>query len=251
MRVSLFEEAFAGPMDEKQATLQEQVVEQNKQLVDFCNIVSHNLRAPLVNISMLAQFINETSDPEEQKLLVSKLNPVVENLQTIFNGLVESIQIKRDLVITSEYLFLDDCASMVFEDLAAEINSSVAEIEIDFDDAPVVYFPSKYLFSIFHNLISNSLRYHSPKRKPIIKLQSKKVDESVLISISDNGLGIDLSKHKDDFFKLGKVFHRHPDARGLGLYMIKTQIEAMGGKIWVQSVQGMGSTFFVEFKEPK
>ena len=68
-----------------------------------------------------------------------------------------------------------------------------------------------------------------------------------ILTIQDNGLGIDLAKHKDNIFKIGKVFHRHPDAKGLGLFMTKTQVEAMGGKIWVDSLPGFGSTFSVEF----
>ncbi len=72
-------------------------------------------------------------------------------------------------------------------------------------------------------------------------------DEKILFSITDNGLGIDLKKHKDNFFKIGKVFHKHPNAKGFGLFMTKTQIEAMGGKIWLESVPDEGTTFFIEF----
>jgi PAS domain S-box-containing protein len=238
-------------MEEKQAALVKQLSAQNIQLVDFCNIVSHNLRAPLVNMSMLVQFIEETPDPVQQKELISKLNPVIENLNTTFNELVESIQIKQDLEIKSEHLYLKDCMHRTLKVLASEINRSAAMIDTDFDDAPIVYFPPKYLYSIFHNLISNSLKYQSPKRKPIIKLQSKKLDGSILFSVNDNGLGIDLVKHKNNFFKIGKVFHRHPNAKGFGLYMTKTQVEAMNSKIWVESTPDIGSTFFIEFKNQK
>lgn len=74
------------------------------------------------------------------------------------------------------------------------------------------------------------------------------MDGSIILSIQDNGLGIDLDKHGNDMFKIRKVFHHHPDAKGFGLYITKTQVETMGGKIWVESEPGIGSTFYVEFK---
>lgn len=239
-------------MEEKQAALVQQLSSQNTQLIDFCNIVSHNLRAPLVNMSMLVEFIEDTNNPEEQKTLISKLKPVIENLHTTFNELVESIQIKQDLEVKSEEILLTDCIRRTFEGLQSEINKSEAIIETDFEDAPSVYFPAKYLYSIFHNLFSNCLKYQSPKRKLVIQLKSMRTEEGkILLSFTDNGLGIDMEKHKDNCFKIGKVFHHHPNSKGFGLYMTKTQVEAMKGKIWVESQIDVGSTFFIEFINQK
>lgn len=238
-------------MEEKQAALVQQLSSQNTQLVDFCNIVSHNLRAPLVNMSMLVEFIEDTDNAEEQEILISKLKPVIENLHTTFNELVESIQIKQDLEIKSEDILFSDCIRRTFEGLQSEINKSEAVIETDFKNAPSVYFPTKYIYSIFHNLFSNCLKYQSPKRKLLIKVQSKKTDGKILLSFTDNGLGIDMDKHKDNCFKIGKVFHHHPNSKGFGLYMTKAQVEAMKGRIWVESKIDVGSTFFIEFTNQK
>ncbi len=236
-------------LEEKQAAMLKQLSAQNTQLVDFCNIVSHNLRAPLVNMSMLVDFINQSEDADEQKQFIAKLNPVVENLHTTFNELVESIQIKQDLEIKSEKVRLRDYVQRVLDSLEVEINKSGAIFEIDFDEAPVIYYPPKYLSSIVHNLISNTLKYQSPNRKPVVKLQTRRVDDSIILAVSDNGLGIDMVKHKDNMFKIGKIFHRHPDAKGFGLFMTKTQVEAMEGRIWVESKPDVGSTFYIEFKK--
>ena len=228
-----------------------QLSTQNVQLIDFCNIVSHNLRAPLVNMSMLVDFIRESKDEAEQALLVSKLKPVLDNLHTTFNELVESIQIKQDLEILSEKNNLEQCLQRTIEGLKTEINKSGAEIEFNFVNAPVIYCPAKYLVSIFHNLVSNSLKYQSPKRPPVIKLETVKQNGKIILSVSDNGLGIDMVKHKNNIFKIGKVFHRHPNAKGFGLFMTRTQVEAMDGRIWVESKPDEGTTFFVEFKNQK
>ncbi len=234
-------------LEEKQLAYVDQLATQNTQLVDFCNIVSHNLRAPLVNMSMLVDFIEESDDDEEKKLLISKLRPVIENLNSTFNELVESIQIKYDHEVKSEELFFEDFLKRELEGLEPEINKSQAIIETDFLEAPFIFYPPKYLSSIIHNLVSNALKYKSPNRKPVIKIKTERQNGKVLFTVSDNGLGIDLEKHRDNFFKIGKVFHRNPNAKGFGLFMTKTQVEAMGGKIWVESTPEEGSIFSIEF----
>jgi PAS domain S-box-containing protein len=238
-------------LEEKQSVLVKQLSAQNTQLLDFCNIVSHNLRGPLINMSMLVEFIEETNDLDEIKLLVSKLNPVIESLNTTFNELVESIQVKQNLEIESEDIVMKDSLQRALDGLEMEVEKSQAEIIIDLDEAPVVNFPPKYLSSIFHNLISNALKYRSPDRKLRIEIKATKNENSVLLMVRDNGLGLDLEKHKDNVFKIGKVFHKHPNAKGLGLYMTKAQIDAMDGRIWVESSPDNGATFYIVFTNQK
>ena len=235
-------------MEVKQAALVDQLSKQNTQLMDFCSIVSHNLRAPLVNMSMLVDFIESTEDPDEQRLLISKLRPVIENLHATFNELVESIQIRQDLEIKKEKVCLHECIKRTVGGLETEINKLGARIETDFSEVSVVHYPPAYMNSIIHNLISNSLKYHYPGRPPVIRVRTQCTADKIVLSVQDNGLGIDLEKHRDNFFKIGKVFHRHPNAKGFGLYMTKTHVEAMGGRIWVESVPDEGSVFYVEFK---
>ena len=234
-------------LEEKQSVMMKQLSAQNTQLLDFCNIVSHNLRGPLTNMAMLVEFINDSNDYEEIKLLTSKLTPVIDSLNTTFNELVESIQVRQDMEIASEQIVLQEYLQRTLDGLKMEINKTEAQIIVNFDDAPVVHYPPKYLNSIFHNLVSNALKYRSPDRKPRIELSTRRNKDSILLMVRDNGLGIDLTKHIDSVFKIGKVFHKHPNAKGLGLYMTKTQIEAMNGKIWVESIPDEGAVFYVVF----
>jgi len=219
----------------------------NTQLIDFCNIVSHNLRAPLINISMLIDYIDQSTDDEERQMMHSKIKPVVNHVMEIFNELVESIQVQQETGIESDKIYLKECLDKVLISFEAQINEYEASIELDAGEAPIIRFPHKYFESIVSNLVSNALKYKSPERKPNIKIESKKVNDTVLLSVCDNGLGIDLHLHRNNLFKIRKTFHKHPDARGFGLFMTKTQIESMGGKIWVESTPDKGSTFFVEF----
>ena len=138
-------------------------------------------------------------------MLISKINPVIENLNTTFNELVESIQIKQDLEIKSEKIVFENCLQRTLNELALDITKTEATIEANFQNAAVVYYPPKYLFSIFHNLISNSLKYLSPSRKPRIIIETKSAGDTITLSVNDNGSGIDLKKHQNNIFKIGKI----------------------------------------------
>lgn len=234
-------------LEDKQTMLLAKLSQQNVQLSDFCNIVSHNLRAPLVNIAMLSEFIETCSDNEERKQLILSLNNVLDNLNSTFNELVESIQIQEDPDVKSEHLQINKYLQRILESLEPEIVRSGATFTIDIDNAPTIHYPATYFNSILQNLISNALKYRSPERKPEIRISSHRKGNKIFLSVADNGLGIDMQKHQNNFFKIGKVFHHHPDAKGFGLYMIKAHIEALGGKIWVESAPDKGATFYIEF----
>jgi len=220
---------------------------QNKQLVDFCNIVSHNLRAPLVNISMLLDYMESSDDEEERIEVLSKVKPVVNHLNGILDELVESLQVRQDFEVESCQVDLEETLDKVLIGFATQIESTPTHIHINFKEAPSLFYPQRYVDSILTNLVSNALKYKSPDRELILKIETMPTDNGVILTVEDNGLGLDLDMHKDNIFKIRKVFHKHPDARGFGLFMTKTQVEAMGGKIWMDSVPNQGSTFFVEF----
>lgn len=234
-------------MEEKQISLTQQLSYQNEQLNDFCNIVSHNLRGPLVNISMLIKFMQDATDEAEKNEMIDKVEPVIESLNEIFNELVESLQVKQDSSVKLDINEVQKDVKLICQSLDIEIEKSKAEIIVNCEQAPTLRFPSKYLKSILHNLISNALKYKSPDRDPRIEIKTERFNSNILLSIKDNGLGIDLEKHQNNLFKIGKIFHKHPSAKGYGLYMTKTQIESMNGRIWVESTPNVGSTFFVEF----
>jgi PAS domain S-box-containing protein len=221
----------------------------NTQLVDFTNIVSHNLRGPMVNISTFLQFLKETDDKAEQTELIENMTKTINHLNVVFEELIETVQTKQDTEIKLDEIVLQEALNKALIGFELQIKLLKAEIQIDFDEAPVIKYPHKYLDSLLLNLISNAFKYKSPSRKPIIKIKTELRNENIILSVTDNGLGIDLEKHKDSLFKIRKTFHDHPEAKGFGLFMTKTQIEAMGGTIWAESTLGEGTTFFVEIKK--
>ena len=127
------------------------------------------------------------------------------------------------------------------------INETGAQINCNFEKAPEINYPNIYLESIFLNLLSNSLKYKSNERSPIINFSTYYDGKQLWMEVTDNGSGIDLEKYGHQVFKLRKTFHQHPESRGVGLFLIKNQIEAMGGEITIHSKENIGTTFKVNF----
>lgn len=211
---------------------------QNKQLEDFCYIISHNLRAPLTNMSMLSDLLRDTSTEEEQKELVSKLNTVSDYLQETFDELVSAIQVRNNVDIQIEPIDLEETFNRTILILQAQIMQSEAKIQGDFSELRHIHYPKTYIDSIFLNLLSNTLKYRSPLRPLNVSFRSYIKQSWVYLEIEDNGLGLDLEKHGDKLFMLRKTFHRHPQAKGFGLFITRSQVEAMGGKIEAESIEG-------------
>jgi signal transduction histidine kinase len=221
--------------------------DQNTQLNDFCGIVSHNLRAPLVNLSILSDFIADCKDPDKRELMLSRIRPVITILNETFNNLVESLQIREEVGLQYEKNNFEELTNRVLEKHRIEIALYKANIQFDFNEAKHVCFPRKYLDSILSNLISNALKYRANSRRPCIQLKTEKKGDIISLKVSDNGLGIDLQRNGQHLFKMRKVFHDHPDAKGYGLFLTKSHVDAMKGKIFIESAPDQGSTFTIEF----
>jgi PAS domain S-box-containing protein len=220
---------------------------QNDQLTDFAHITSHNLRSPVSNLNSLLNLYNITEDEEDKKVIFRKFELVIAHLSNTLNDLVEAVKIQTNSTIEKEKLSFEDVFNKTKEMLAGQILESGIEIETDFTESPTITYPRSYLESIFLNLLSNSIKYRDKKRNAFVKFKSSKRNDSLVLSVTDNGLGIDLKKHGHKLFGLNKTFHRNTDSKGLGLFITKTQIEALGGKISAESEVGEGSTFIIVF----
>ena len=230
-----------------QENLMDELTVQNQQLNDFANITSHNLRSPASNITALIATIEENSTVDEYKIIFDMLKKVAQNLNESLNQLMEVLHIKKNKLIDKEVLTFQKIYSKTLESLQGEILKSKAVIKADFSAIGEIEYSKIYLESIFHNLISNALKYRDLVRIPEITIQTEKKNNHIFLHVADNGLGIDLEKNGHKIFGMHQIFHNHPDAKGIGLFMTKTQIESMKGKISVSSEANVGTTFTVMF----
>lgn len=223
-----------------------QLTKQKDQLEEFTHIVAHNMRAPLSNLLLLSDMIKQSNAPEEKLMYIEKQQPIIDYIHQTFEELVEAIYIKRDFSVVRDLVNIEECIINAQNLLQGEITESKALITYDLSEANTAYFPRKYLDSIIFNLLSNSLKYRSPDKIPTIHIKCYKKEGWTFFEITDNGLGIDLKKNGDKIFMLRKTFHEHPKAKGFGLFITRTQIEAMGGSISLKSEPAQGSTFTIK-----
>lgn len=230
-----------------QENLMDELTLQNQQLNDFANMTSHNLRSPAANITSLVAAIEEDSTIDEYKMIFDMLRKVAHNLNESLNQLMEVLHIRKNRSIEKETILFDDVFTKITETLQGEILKSNAEITSDFANAAQISYSPIYLESVFHNLISNALKYRDPARTPVIHVSTEFKNHHIYLHVTDNGLGIDLAKNGHKLFGMNQVFHKHPEAKGIGLFMTKAQIETMKGRISVESQVGKGTHFTVMF----
>ena len=222
---------------------------QNKKLLNFAHIVSHNLRSHSANFSMLLNFLESETDEEEKVRIIGMLNDASNNLLDTLDNLNDVISINTHTNIEKQKINLYDKVINVNQNLISYLFNNKATIKNNIPSGFNVKSVPAYLDNILTNFITNSVRYKDPNRKPIITLSAVKKNNYSILTITDNGLGIDLEKHGKKLFGMYKTFHEHKDAKGIGLYITKNQIDAMNGKVEVTSKVGKGTEFKIFFND--
>lgn len=237
--------------EEKERTrLINELVQSNRDLKQFSYITSHNLRAPLTNLLALIKLLNwDDIKDEENKVLLRSFEKSTEQLNATINDLLKVLILKEQTAILTEPVSLQKVLNETLLSFTSQMKDLQVNIKTDFSKAGTIYFNKEYLESIFINLIGNALKYYSPDRKPEIDISSKETPDYIQVIVKDNGLGIDLEKNRGRIFKLFQTFHQGRDSKGVGLYMVQTQLQALGGKIEVESEVNKGSVFIVSFKK--
>jgi PAS domain S-box-containing protein len=222
---------------------------QNEKLLNFAHIVSHNLRSHTANFSMLLDFLTYEKDEAEKQKIMKMLTSASDNLLETLDNLNQVVDINSKTGLKKKPINLRKEITSTEKNLTAELSEHRVKIINQIDPKVSVNVVPVYLKSILLNFLSNAIKYRSPQRKPIIKLNTTSENGYTVLSIQDNGLGIDLKKYGDKLFGMYKTFHDNVDSRGFGLYITKSQIEAMKGTVSVDSSVGHGTTFKIYFNE--
>lgn len=215
----------------------------NRELEQFSYIVSHNLRAPVANIIGLAEELTDESyDRDTQLMFIDSLKISANRLNEVIADLSYIIQIKTDVKDRAELINLQNLTETVLGTIHHLIVKEDAEIKFNCHEKEILT-AKIYLQSIIHNLVTNALKYRRPDVKPVIEIGCHPVDEGVELVVSDNGIGIDLATKGDEVFKMYKQFHSTCEGKGMGLFMVKTQVDIIGGTISIESAVNKGTVF--------
>jgi len=223
--------------------------EQNNSLMNFAHIVSHNLRSHSSNLSMLSGFLEREKEEEERKNLIRMLKEASGSLNETVLHLNDVVHVKASAHENMRTVNLYDTLKDVEKNISVLLKEKAAQCIIDVPKTQQVSAIVAYIDSILLNLFTNSLKYSHPERPVVIHIASKEIGDKVHVTFKDNGLGIDLKKHGKKLFGMYKTFHRNKDAKGIGLFITKNQIEAMNGSIEVESTVDVGTTFKLNFEK--
>ncbi len=221
---------------------------QNKRLLNFAQIVSHNLRSHVANQSVIMDMLNKEHPNLVETEHFSMLDKSVENLKKTMSHLTEIVTVNAESSKNHSRVNINQIISKCISDVNALLKDTNSEVKNHIPENLIIRGVPAYFESIFLNLLTNSIKYRSVKRSLLIEIKYEFEGDQSIIYFTDNGMGINLDKYSDKLFGLYKTFHNHPEARGLGLFMTKNQIEAMGGEIEVESQVNKGSTFIIKFR---
>lgn len=228
------------------SNLNDQLKIQKNRLVEYTHLLSHDLRSPVATLKSLIQLHEDLENEGEKAKVLEKLNLVSENvLETIQNVSQSMEQESEGKQETRETTDPEEVFNWVKVNLAHQIEKNNARIEFVQDTS--LAFPGKrnLYHSIFQNLITNSIKYRRKDAEPVITIHTREYEGHIILKISDNGQGIDLDKYGDRLFNMYQTFHGGEDSHGIGLYLVKTQIETLNGTINVNSEVGKGTTFTI------
>jgi len=239
-------------IDQAQALLRDNYEELTRVNVDLDNFIytaSHDLRAPITNIEGLVQALvselpAQPATGSQVDLILQLMQDSVERFKRTIDQLTDVSKLQREYGAAAERVPLPTVVEDVRLDLEPLIRSLNADMQLEVVDCPPFPLSEKNLRSVVYNLLSNALKYHAPERRPQVRLRAWCEDQHLLLTVQDNGLGLDPAGQQK-LFGMFQRLHDHVEGSGIGLYMVKRMIENAGGRIEVQSTLGIGSTFLV------
>jgi len=237
------------PLIIKQEELQNLVdvaAEQNTRLVNFTYIVSHNIRSHVANIIGIIN-LNDIDDPASRDLTWSLIKESTKGLDETVKNLSGIISIQSNISLPLDHVYVRREIDMLMNSITVLLTEVGTTVDFKFSYDEFIVTNPAYFESILLNLFTNAIKYKTLERPLAIEVSMYTDEKYKVLVFKDNGMGIDLEKYGESLFGMYKTFHGNSDAKGLGLFIIKTQIEAMKGKIEVESVVDKGTTFKLFF----
>ncbi|MFZ6011681.1 MAG: sensor histidine kinase [Bacteroidota bacterium] len=225
-----------------------ELIEHNSKLEQFAYTVSHNLRAPMARFRGLAAILQYAKDDHELRQVISMMIKSSGELDQVISDLGFIVGLQKPGAQLLQPVDLASVVDKVMGMVEMEMKETSTIIRKDIQGVGTIQSLPQYIESIVYNLVSNAIKYRQPGRPPLVIVKARAENGLVRIDVSDNGLGIDLKKYRDSLFNLYKRFHFHIEGKGLGLYLVKTQVAALGGRIEVESKINQGTTFSIFLK---
>lgn len=222
----------------------------NKQLSDFNYLISHNLRSPVTSMSVIVEMIQKEKNPELLNQLLPKLDKVAKSITNLTEDINDYVAILDNKEIKIVDIDLKELILGVKHEFTETLlDNSGFEVQLNLAAWNHISYSKFYLQSIVHNFISNAIKYKRENVSSYIQFESAIENKQKVLYVRDNGIGLNLERHGDNVFKLYKRFHRNISGKGMGLFLVKSQLEALNASITIDSKVGQGTTFKLKFEK--
>ena len=220
------------------------LLKRNNELQQFAYITSHNLRSPVANLISLSRLFKKEELGEHNSVYFTKIRECISNLNETLNDVNEILSLHSAGEEKTALIDLEQELSAVVTSISEMVVTTRTIITTEFT-VPVLQYPKRILHSIFLNLLTNAIKYRRQEIPLYVKISSGEDEVNHILKIADNGMGIDLEKYGDKIFSLFQRFHSGVNGKGMGLYIIKNQIESLDGTIQVESAKNEGTVFTI------
>ncbi len=226
--------------------LEEELVLYDYEITQFSYNVCHHLRGPVASLAGLINLYSIDGN-QRKEVIIEHLKKNITHLDEVVADLKHVLDVRKDIFRSKCPIVLKSIFVEVQKLLSTEINRVKPALTIEVDGV-LLSASQAALINIFYNLISNSLKYRNELRSLEIQISAKRIITRRVteIVVRDNGLGIDLNRFESDVFKMYKRFHTHKEGKGIGLYLAKLQVNALGGRIRLESRVDEYAAFFIE-----
>lgn len=227
----------------------ENLTKVNYSLKQLTYTTSHDLRSPVSNLLSIFNLLDFSKISDDETLqFLHILKGSAENLKETLNNYVDILVNKDLLTVKVEELDILKSLDKIKQSLVSLMEASKTTIQVDLSETKHIRYNRAYLESTLLNLISNSIKYAIPGENPKITITSKKHGNVTQLIYSDRGQGFDMDAVRDKLFKLSQTFHNHAEGKGIGLYLVHSQITSLGGNIELESRPNEGARFTLTFK---
>ncbi|MDF7814176.1 GAF domain-containing sensor histidine kinase [Hymenobacter sp. YC55] len=243
--------ALARAADTHEAQRLNQALRQtNASLDSFVHIVAHDLKSPANNLRGLLTLYHEEAPGVTRDHVVTLLDQEVHRLTGTVQGLLDVLHTQHgEITAPAQAVAWATIYARVQAEVADLLDQQHGTLITDFHLAPTIRYPAGYLESILKNLVQNALKYRAVERAPVVEVRTRRHETMVVLTVTDNGRGIDLARDRTRLFQPFTRLTPEGEGSGLGLHMIQTLVYQRGGSLEVESVPGVGSTFTVRLPE--
>jgi len=226
----------------------ETISQQNSRLLNFANIVSHNLKSYAGNLKSILDLFIKAESEDEKMVMLNYLRTISTGLSTTVNHLTEIVDVQNQQKLRLEQINIHDYVAKTIDVLRVQLDSINSIIHNNVSRNLMLQGNPAYMESILLNLLTNAIKYRRPDKTLVIEINAVLKKSEVELEIKDNGRGINVEKYQNDIFGLYKTFHGNSEAKGVGLFITKLQVEALSGQIEVKSKENEGTSFIMHFR---